>query len=243
VRAAWLAIGALWITCAGAEALYRLPWADGLSFAIVQAPGGRITTHFTKATLNAVDIAMPEGTPIVAAREGIVEALEAHHATGPQHEPLTYEGNYVRVLHADGTVATYAHLRHRGVVVAVGDSVARGQLIAYSGASGDVDEPHLHFGVSRRTVNSAGWQEEISQPVTFYVGSPPMAFAPRAAQRAAADYSPGAALPRAPSEVRLLSWTRPTLEPGEEPAAWAALARWLACGLVALAWFARFAAR
>ena len=79
--------------------------------------------------------------------------------------------------------------------------------------------------------------------MTFYVGDPPMAFAPRVAQRVAADYSSGAELPLAPGEVRLLSWSRPTLEPGEEPAAWAALALWLACGLAALAWFALFAAR
>ena len=79
MRTACLAIGLVWASCAGAEVLYRLPWADGLSFMFTQAPDGRITTHFTKAMLHAVDIAMPEGTSIVAARAGVVEAVEARH--------------------------------------------------------------------------------------------------------------------------------------------------------------------
>src|SRR5919108_2463148 len=128
MRLAGLAIGVLWVACAAAETLYRLPWADGLSFTFTQVPGSRITTHFTKATLNAVDIAMPEGTAIVAARDGVVEALQAHHGASADEEPATYEGNFVRVRHADGTAAIYAHLGYGAVTVAVGDSVASGQL-------------------------------------------------------------------------------------------------------------------
>src|SRR5918995_1967383 len=79
MRVACVAIGFLWAASAGAETLYRLPWGDGLSFMFTQVPGGRITSHFTKATLYAVDISMPEGMPIVAAREGLVEAVQADH--------------------------------------------------------------------------------------------------------------------------------------------------------------------
>ena len=43
-----------------------------------QVADGRITTHFTKATLHAVDVAMPIGVPVLAARAG-VEALAASH--------------------------------------------------------------------------------------------------------------------------------------------------------------------
>ena len=238
MKVACLAIGLLWAAAAGAEVLYRLPWADGLSFTFTQVPGGRITTHFTKATLHAVDIAMPEGSPIVAARGGVVEALEARHRA--DMEPITYEGNFVRVRHGDGTVALYAHLRHRGVEVSVGDNVEAGQFLGYSGGSGDVQEPHLHFAVIRTERNSSGWLEEVSVPVKFYVGVPPVAFAPRAAVRVTANYSGIAEPPRAPSEARLLPWSRPTLEPGEEPRAWGVLALWLACGVAALAWFWSF---
>jgi murein DD-endopeptidase MepM/ murein hydrolase activator NlpD len=238
MRVACLAIGLLWSVAAGAEALYRLPWGDGLSFMFTQVPGGRITTHFTKATLYALDIAMPEGMPVVAAREGVVEALDADH--GPDDEPLTYEGNFVRVRHADGTAATYAHLRYRSVLVSPGDTVSSGQLLAHSGASGDVDDAHLHFVVTRTQRNSAGWAEEVSMPVRFQVGVPPVVFSPRAALRVTANYSGRAEMPRAPSETPMFGFKRPALEPGEEGGAWARLALWFAFGIAALAWFWKF---
>lgn len=241
MRAACLAIALAWAASAGAEILYRLPWADGLSFMFTQVPGGRITSHFTKATAYAVDIAMPQGVPIVAARDGVVDAAEARQGGSAEEEPLTYEGNFVRVRHADGTAATYAHLRHAGVAVAVGDAVKAGQLLGYSGATGDVLEPHLHFAVLRTERNSSGWQEEISVPVKFYVGTPPLAFSPRAALRVTANYSGPAEAPRAPSESSLFPWKRPTLEPADLPGAWGLLALWLACGVAALAWFWKFA--
>lgn len=232
MRLACLAIGLLWTGFAEADALYRLPWRDGLTFMFTQAPGGRITSHFTMATLNAVDIAMPEGVPVVAARGGVVEAVETKQGASPEEDPLTYEGNFVRVLHADGTAAIYAHLKHRGVVVAAGDAVAAGQMLGYSGATGDVLEPQLHFAVMRG---------DVSLPVTFYVGRPPLAFPPRAALRVTANYSGPAAWPRAPSEGEpLMAWKPHALEPDEEAIAWRVLALWLACGVAALACFWRF---
>jgi murein DD-endopeptidase MepM/ murein hydrolase activator NlpD len=243
MRGACLALGILWAACAAAETLYRLPWADGRSFMLTQVAGGRITTHFTKATLHAVDIAMPVGVPVVAARGGVVEGLEQDHGASAEEEPLTYEGNFVRVRHADGTAATYAHLAHRGVAVAVGDAVSTGQLLGYSGATGDAHEPHLHFVVTRRLKNSAGWQEEISVPVTFYVGAPPIAFAPRPALQVTARYSGAAEAPRVPSESRIVPWPRRSLEEGDEARAWMLLALWLAAGVAGLAWFWQFAAK
>jgi murein DD-endopeptidase MepM/ murein hydrolase activator NlpD len=231
----------MWAGAAGAEIVYRLPWPDGLSFMFTQVSGGRITSHFTKATLHAVDIAMSEGVPVLAARAGIVEALQAEHGARPEDEPITYEGNFVRVRHSDGTAAIYAHLKHGGVAVAVGEAVEAGQLLGYSGATGDVGGPQLHFAVTRMEKNSAGWQEEVSVPVKFYIGVPPIAFAPRAALRATANYSGIADAPRLPSETPLFPRKRPALEPGEEARAWGLLALWLACGIAGLAWFWKFA--
>jgi len=238
MKVAYVAIGLVWAATAGAETLYRLPWADGLSFAFTQVSGA---SHFTKATRHAVDTAMPEGVPIVAARGGAVEAVEARYGASPEEEPLTYEGNFVRVRHADGTAASYAHLRHRGVAVVVGEAVETGQLLGYSGATGDVETPQLRFVVTRTEKNSAGWREEISLPVQFYVGAPPVAFAPRSLLRVTAQYSGVAEAPRMPSEMRLLPWKPPVLEPGEAAGAWTLLALWLAAGIAALAWFWRFA--
>lgn len=241
MRVACLAIGLIWAASSAAEVLYRLPWPDGLSFMFTQVTGGRITSHFTKATLHAVDIAMPEGVPVLAARAGVVEAIETHHGASPEEDPLSYEGNFVRVHHADDTAATYAHLRYLGVAVAVGDSVAPGQLLGYSGFTGDVLEPHLHFVVTRVQKDSSGWREDVSVPVKFYVGVPAVAFLPRAALRVTANYSGAAEAPRTPREARPLSpWRRPALDPGEELRAWCLVALWFACGVAGLVWFWRF---
>ena len=77
-------------------------------------------------------------------------------------------------------------------------------------------------------------------PVKFYVGVPPVAFAPRAGLRPTANYSGRAEFPRLPSETPLVAWRRPVLEPGQEPKAWAVLALLLAAGVAGFAWFARF---
>jgi murein DD-endopeptidase MepM/ murein hydrolase activator NlpD len=238
MRAACLALGLLWVASAAAEVLYRLPWGDGLSFMFTQVPGGRVTTHFTKATLHAVDISMPEGMPVVAARDGVVDTVYMHQ--GPSDEALTYEGNFIRVRHVDGTAAIYAHLKHGGVAVAAGDKIAAGQLLGYSGGSGDVDAPHLHFAVTRTEKNSSGWMEEVSLPVRFYIGVPPVAFSPRPALRVTANYSGPADTPRAPSETRMFAWEPPALKPGEEAGAWWRLALWLSCGIAAIFWFWKF---
>jgi murein DD-endopeptidase MepM/ murein hydrolase activator NlpD len=178
---------------------------------------------------------------VLAARAGVVEAVQAHHGANPDDGPLTYEGNFVRVRHADGTAATYAHLKYLGVTVAPGETIAAAQLLGYSGATGDVVEPHLHFVVTRTQQNSSGWHEELSVPVKFYVGVPPVPFAPRAAVIATANYADAAEAPRMPSEIRLHApWKRPDLEAGEEARAWSVLALWIACGIAGLAWFWKF---
>jgi len=232
MRFACLAIGLLCAAAASAEELYRLPWPEGLSFMFTQVSDGRVTTHFTKATLHAVDIAMPVGVPVLAARAGVVEAVEMRQGANAEEEPLSYEGNLVRVRHEDGTVAIYAHLRHDSAAVTLGQPVVLAQLLANSGASGDVVEPHLHFVVMR---------EDASIPVRFYVGAPPLAFSPRAALRVTANYSSPVRAPRTPREAEPLTpWRRAPLEPGDEEKGWHLLAVWLACGVAAFVLFWRF---
>lgn len=231
----------LWAAAAQAEPLYRLPWAEGQSFMFTQVSDGRITTHFTKSTLHAVDIAMPNGTPVLAARAGVVEALEVDHGANQDEEPVSYEGNFVRLRHDDGTAAIYAHLAYRSIRVAPGEHVHPGQLLGHSGTTGDTSEPNLHFAVIRRQRNASGWEEEVSLPVRFYIGVPPVAFSPRAAIRVKANYSSAADAPRAPSEGEpFVRWKPRALGPWEEAAAWCLLIAWLACAVAALAWFWKF---
>lgn len=221
------------------ETLYRLPWPEGLAFKFIQAPGGRITTHISVENLHAVDIAMPEGTPVLAARDGVVEESEARHAASVDEDPATQYGNFVRVRHADGTVALYAHLRHAGVAVQPGARVKAGELLALSGASGDAPGPQLHFGVAR-IERRDGREDAVSVPFRFYIGSPAIVFAPRAGFTALARYSGPARHPYSALDARIAPWDVRKLEPGEEPLAWLGIAAWLAAALAGMAWFWRF---
>jgi murein DD-endopeptidase MepM/ murein hydrolase activator NlpD len=159
------------------DAAYRLPWPEGRAQRFLHAKG--INPHFQKRDLHAVDIDLPQGTEVLAARAGVVEAAVDVFGRGADEEaPATFEGNYVRVRHADDTYGTYAHLAQGGVRVRPGERVAEGQLLGYSGASGDVERALLHFGVSRFERGAAGRWEEVSLPVTFTVGLPPIRFEP-----------------------------------------------------------------
>ncbi|MEN8642307.1 peptidoglycan DD-metalloendopeptidase family protein [Pseudomonas sichuanensis] len=122
---------------------YPFPWKGG-PFRISQGPNGRFS-HFGPKGRYAIDIAMPEGTPIIAARGGVVVRIE-NSQTGRGSNPA---GNFVRILHPDGTMGVYLHLMRGSVVVAEGQQVVVGQALAKSGNTGNSSGPHLHFVVQR----------------------------------------------------------------------------------------------
>ena len=122
---------------------YPLPWRGG-PFRQTQGANGQYS-HFTAKGRYAVDIAMPEGTPIIAARGGMVVKVE-NEQSGRGNNPA---GNFVRVLHDDGTMGVYLHLMQGSVVVREGQRVATGERLARSGNTGNIPGPHLHFVVQR----------------------------------------------------------------------------------------------
>ncbi|MFG0753940.1 peptidoglycan DD-metalloendopeptidase family protein [Pseudomonas sp. TYF_14] len=122
---------------------YAFPWIGG-PFGVTQGPNGRVS-HFGPRGRYAMDIAMPEGTPIIAAREGVVvKTQNSQSGRGPNPS-----GNFVRILHPDGTMGVYLHLMRGSVVVAEGQRVRQGQMLAKSGNTGNSTGPHLHFVVQR----------------------------------------------------------------------------------------------
>jgi murein DD-endopeptidase MepM/ murein hydrolase activator NlpD len=140
---------------------YRAPFAVARRFMVTQAPPTAIT-HVDASSRNAIDIDMPVGTAVHAARAGTVINVAARHFRGglaPQHLD---EANFVQVMHDDGTHAIYAHLQLDTVRVRPGQRVARGEYLANSGNTGFSSGPHLHFVVLR----NIGMRSE-SVPVTF----------------------------------------------------------------------------
>jgi len=124
---------------------YRLPFEKGRTHRVSQGYDGR-WTHRGQDRY-AVDFAMPEGTTVCAAREGVVVDLKESSKTGGPDEKYKDEDNYVSIAHADGTIGEYHHLKSDGVLVEIGERVTAGQSIALSGNTGYSTLPHLHFGV------------------------------------------------------------------------------------------------
>lgn len=110
---------------------------------IGQAPHGAFS-HADAENRDAIDFAAPIGTPVIAAREGVVMQAEGRFSDMPGN---LNEANFVRILHADGSTAVYAHLQRGSIDVLPGQLVDTGHVLARSGNSGYSSGPHLHFVV------------------------------------------------------------------------------------------------
>lgn len=112
---------------------------------------GRVINNFgSGASGDGIDISVPQGTPVMAAENGVV----IYAGDG-----LKEFGNTVLVRHDDGLVTVYGHASD--LKVARGEKVTRGQQIATSGMSGNADAPKLRFEVRKDSspVNPAGYLE------------------------------------------------------------------------------------
>jgi murein DD-endopeptidase MepM/ murein hydrolase activator NlpD len=142
--------------------VYALPYAAGKSFLVIQ--GFRSSfSHFGDNEF-AIDWEMPVGTPVHAARGGIVAGVEERYAEGGPDKAYRDFANYVMIRHRDGTIGEYAHLRQHGVRVKAGDKVNVGDPIGYSGDVGFSSCPHLHFFVYR----AVDGRRRESFPIRFH---------------------------------------------------------------------------
>ncbi len=128
------------------DVVYRLP-LDSSQFRIDQGFGGSFS-HTDPQSRHAVDLAVDEGTPVLAARDGVVMQVEAYfEGAGLDREKYGSRANHVRVLHDDGSMAVYAHLLPASIIVRPGARVRVGQRLGASGNTGFSTGPHLHFAV------------------------------------------------------------------------------------------------
>ena len=99
---------------------------------------GRVISEFGPAAAGArndgINIEAERGEPIHAAAEGTVSYVG---------NELKGYGNLILIQHDNGFITAYAH--SETVTVERGQHVAKGQVIAYAGTTGDVSEPQLHF--------------------------------------------------------------------------------------------------
>lgn len=91
---------------------------------------GQLTSYHS-----GIDFRAPPGTPVKAANRGSVRLAKE----------LFYAGNTVLIDHGAGVYTIYAHLSRIGV--GLDQPVEKGQVIGWSGQSGRVSGPHLHWGV------------------------------------------------------------------------------------------------
>jgi murein DD-endopeptidase MepM/ murein hydrolase activator NlpD len=103
---------------------------------------GRVITGFgprpNGLQNDGIDLAVPQGTPIKAADDGVV-AYAGNELKG--------YGNLVLIRHSNGYVTAYAHASQ--ILVRRGETVKRGQVIAKSGETGGVNSPELHFEIRK----------------------------------------------------------------------------------------------
>lgn len=133
--------------------VYALPFPERKKYRVIQGYFSRFT-HKERA---ALDFNMKKGDTITAARDGIVVRAKEDGKKGGLNRKYRSEGNNIVIQHADGSRAGYWHLQHNGVLVNIGDTVKKGQPIAFSGKTGYAFVPHLHFLVWRS--GGGQWQQ------------------------------------------------------------------------------------
>jgi len=123
---------------------YALPFSKGDKHFVVQGYGGL----FSHRHIAALDFEMPVGTPVCAARGGMIYSYKDNSDEGGVFSTYKDKANYIIIKHEDGSFGCYWHLQKNGVLIKSGH-VSEGQQIGLSGATGQVLKPHLHFSVKR----------------------------------------------------------------------------------------------
>jgi murein DD-endopeptidase MepM/ murein hydrolase activator NlpD len=125
--------------------LYQMPLPEskleGFGVAISPAHQGNL--------VNSIDFFVPFATEVYAAAAGRITKVKKDSNIGGPDIKYWAQGNYIEIKHENGEYTWYEHLKFEGVVVAIGQDVAVGQLIGYSGSTGFSVTPHLHFQVNR----------------------------------------------------------------------------------------------
>lgn len=142
-----------------------VPFACGRAYPVSQ--GHQMGSHLQNDAF-AWDFRMPEGTPVVAAADGVVRRARGDSTRGGCDMRFARDANYVVVAHRGGIETQYLHFVR--VVVKPGDRVKKGDLLGYSGATGWACGAHLHFKVARSL--GPGWNNPSVPALLADYGDP-----------------------------------------------------------------------
>ncbi|HUM65418.1 MAG TPA: M23 family metallopeptidase [Chitinophagaceae bacterium] len=147
--------------------VYALPYEKGKKYCMLQG----YFSPFTHKERAALDFKMKRGTKICAARDGVVVRLKEDGDRGGLKRKYRAYGNYVIIQHEDSSRAGYWHLQKDGVLVNIGDTVRKGQVVGLSGKTGYSAIPHLHFLVwssdNRRQWRQVGTRFQTSKGIKY----------------------------------------------------------------------------
>lgn len=119
-------------------------------YKVTQGWDGRFT-HKGPKNKYAIDVSMPQGTPIIAVKSGKIVDMKISSTVGGADPKFRPYANYIRISHDDGSMSIYVHLMGNSNKFSVGDVVLQEQVIALSGNTGYTTGPHLHFAMQTNT--------------------------------------------------------------------------------------------
>lgn len=134
--------------------VYTLPFESGKAHLLVQGYFGKYS-HKERA---ALDFKMKQGTKVLAARDGVVTRVKEDEDKGGLNKKYHHQGNNIIIQHDDNSRSGYWHMQKNGILVNVGDTVKKGQVIALSGNTGYTAFPHLHF-IAWKFNDKGQWQQ------------------------------------------------------------------------------------
>jgi murein DD-endopeptidase MepM/ murein hydrolase activator NlpD len=163
---------------AGCAAMALLAWAAGAGAELAAPPRllvpvQGVTAAQLRDTFNerrdglrpheAIDIAAPVGTPVLAADDGRIAKLFLSKPGGLTVYQFDPTGQFAYY---------YAHLDRYAPGLAAGQSVRRGTVIGYVGVTGNArpEAPHLHFAIFRLGPQKLWWKGEAINPFSYLGG-------------------------------------------------------------------------
>ena len=135
----------------------RFPFPESVPVRISH-PAGQFAHENFPQTRYAVDFLLPVDTPVIAVKSGKV-ILVKQDSDNIHFNTANLEGksleeimklaaehtNLVAIDHGNDEFTEYLHLRRDGATVQVGQEVTEGDVIGYTGYTGIMTEPHLHY--------------------------------------------------------------------------------------------------